>query len=266
MKVGLVGYGTIAGVLARAMDEPGFPARLIAVTGRNEEKARAFCERWKSRPRFLPLDELISVSDLIAEATAMPDLAPLLRLAISARKDVLVMGVGRLLGCEAEIRLAEEKGVRIHVPSGAIVGLDAVQGAALGRLDRVVLTSRKPPAAFSGAPEVVARGIRLEDLKEPLILFEGPAREAVVRFPANVNVAAALSLAGLGADRTWVRVVADPGVERNIHEIELEGDFGRLLTRAENVPAPQNPKTSYLACLSAISTLRAIADPVRIGT
>jgi aspartate dehydrogenase len=176
------------------------------------------------------------------------------------------MGVGRLLSCEAEIRLAEEKGVKIHVPSGAIVGLDAVKGAAQGRLERVVLTSRKPPLAYAGAPDVVARGIKLEDLREPLVLYEGPAREAVVRFPANVNVAAALSLAGLGADRTLVRVVADPGVERNVHEIELEGDFGRLLTRTENVPAPENPKTSYLACLSAVSTLRAISDPVRIGT
>ena len=117
-----------------------------------------------------------------------------------------------------------------------------------------------------GAPHVEALGIKLETIEKETLLFEGTASEAVKAFPANVNVAATISLAGIGFERTKVRVIADPTLSRNVHEITVEGEFGKLSTRVENLPSPENPKTSYLAALSAISTLKKILSPVQIGT
>ena len=135
-----------------------------------------------------------------------------------------------------------------------------------GRVDSVTLTTTKPPLGFTGAPGVEQKRIDLRQIRVPTELFSGPAREACRLFPANVNVAATLSLAGIGPDRTMVRIIADPGVSRNIHEVEVRGEFGVLRMRAENVPSPDNPKTSYLAILSAVATLRNLASQVQFGT
>ena len=178
----------------------------------------------------------------------------------------MMMSVGALVMNPALMDLAKEHGRVIHASSGAIAGLDGVKSAAQGKLRSVTITTRKPPNGFRGVEEVERQGIDLDKLDGPHVLFEGPAREAIKKFPASVNVSSALSLAGLGADRTTVRVVVDPEAQQNVHEIQVEGDFGRLTTRTENVPSPDNPKTSYLAALSALATLKRIADPVRIGT
>jgi aspartate dehydrogenase len=162
--------------------------------------------------------------------------------------------------------VAKRHGKRLYVPSGAIAGLDAIKGAMLGRVFKVTLTTRKSPRALEGAPYVVKKGIDLGALKEPTTIFSGSAEEAVPAFPANINVAAALSLAGIGADKTLVRIIADPACDKNIHEIEVEGDFGRLVTRMENVPSPHNPKTSYMAALSAIGLLQRITASLVVGT
>ncbi len=154
----------------------------------------------------------------------------------------------------------------MFLPSGAIVGLDGVKAAAAAGLDRVTITSTKPPRALEGAPFVVEHDLDLISIKEATQIYEGPAVEAVRLFPKNVNVAAALSLAGVGLQRTRVRVVVDPNASRNIHEIHAEGAFGRLVTRVENVPSPENPKTSWLAALSAFRKLREITETVSLGT
>jgi len=177
--------------------------------------------------------------------------------------DLLLMSVGALVQGSLFSQLtarAEEKGCRIYLPSGAIGAIDALHAAKLRGLDEVTLTTRKPPQSLGRI-----EGVNLEDLREPRVLFEGPATEAVVKFPQNVNVAATLSLAGLGPEKTRVRVVADPGVQQNIHEIHARGAFGSFEIRLANWPNPDNPKTSLLSCLSVVSLLKRVRGTVQIG-
>ena len=164
------------------------------------------------------------------------------------------------------IRLAAEKGSTIHCPSGAIAGLDAVKAAGYGTIQEACITTTKPPAALEGAPYLRANGIVPGELEEAKIVFEGTAREACREFPANVNVSAALSLTGIGVDRTRVTIVADPAVERNVHEVEVVGDFGRFRTVMENEPSPDNPRTSRIAAMSAVALLKNLSAPLRLGT
>jgi len=177
--------------------------------------------------------------------------------------DLLIMSVGALVQGSFFAELAakaEEKGCRIYLPSGAIGAMDALQAAKLQGLEEVSLTTRKPPRALGKIP-----GVDLEGLREPRVLYEGPAAEAVVKFPQNVNVAATISLAGVGPEKTVVRMIADPGIDQNIHEIRARGAFGSFEIRLANWPNPDNPKTSLLSCLSVVSLLRRIRGTVQIG-
>jgi aspartate dehydrogenase len=141
-----------------------------------------------------------------------------------------------------------------------------LEAAILSGVSSVTLTTRKPPASFIDSPLVKQKRYDLNNLTEPALLFRGPAREALKALPQNINIAATLSMAGIGFDRTEVVVIADPGITQNVHEVEVTGDFGRMQVRVENVPAPQNPKTSYLAVMSACATLMEILKPLKIGT
>lgn len=152
------------------------------------------------------------------------------------------------------------------MPSGAVAGIDGIRSAAIGRIDSVVLTTTKPPSGFAGAPYIAEHDIDLSSLPGATMLFEGTAADAVQAFPANVNVAGTLSLAGIGYGATMVRVIADPAATRNMHEIKVTGAFGALTVRVENVVSPENPKTSYIAILSAIATLKKLTEPVWVGT
>jgi aspartate dehydrogenase len=155
---------------------------------------------------------------------------------------------------------ARSRGCQIHIPSGAICGLDGIRSAMEAGLHQVTITTRKPPKGLEGAPYLVQNNIDISNLREPKVVFEGTAMDAVKYFPQNVNVAAALSLAGIGAVETRVRVIADPTTTVNSHEIVAEGAFGRLKTVTENLPSPRNPKSSYLASLSAVAELRNAAE------
>jgi aspartate dehydrogenase len=163
--------------------------------------------------------------------------------------------VGGLLGHEEWFREAETRGCNILITSGAIAGLDGVRGAAVGRVESVTLTTRKPLGGLAGAPYVVENKIDLEALEEETLIFQGTAREACRAFPSNVNVSAALSLAGIGPDRTHVRVIAVPGGVFNQHRIEVAGEFGRLAVEIENVPSATNPRTGLLSIYSSIAML-----------
>jgi aspartate dehydrogenase len=143
--------------------------------------------------------------------------------------------------------------------------LDAIAAAAVGTLDAVMITTRKPPRALAGAPYLEANGIDIMALRSPQVVFEGSAREACRGFPANVNVSAAVSLAGIGPDRTRVRIIADPTISRNMHDVEVTGDFGRFVVHVENAPSG-NPRTGVLAAQSVIATLRKLTTPVLVGT
>lgn len=267
IKIGIIGCGTIGSALAKAI-ETDFKdkAKVIGLCDLIEEKALNLAKSLKSRPSIASIEKLIISSDLVIEAASVRVSAGIVEKTLSAGKDIMVMSVGGLLAHKELFDLARKKSCQIYLPSGAICGLDGVKSAALGRIDKVTLTTRKPPRSLEGAPYLVKKGIDLNQIKEETLVFEGTAEEAIKGFPQNVNVCATLSIAGIGPEKTKVKIITSPFYTLNIHEVEAEGAFGRLTVRTENVPSPQNPKTSYLAALSAIATLKQILEPVKIGT
>jgi aspartate dehydrogenase len=215
-----------------------------------------------------PLELLTEKPDIVVEAASQAAVRQYAVAVLEGGADVLIMSVGALADPALVARVtgsAQRHGRRVHLPAGAIGGLDVLGAAALDRLDEVTLVTSKPPRGLAGAPFFESHPMDLETITERTVLFEGAATEAVRLFPANVNVAAVLSLAGIGPERTRMQVVADPMLDRNVHEVFARGSFGELRLRLANVPSPSNPKTSFLACLSALATLRRLAAPVQIG-
>jgi aspartate dehydrogenase len=268
IKVGLVGCGAIGSEIAKAIDCDVIDANLVAVCDHNASTAAKLIESLQHRPQKAKLDELVSLSDIVVEAASVKAVPAIARAALAKGKKLMIMSVGSLADLEffAELKgLAKEHGSRVYIPSGAIAGLDGLKSASIGTIRKVTLTTTKNPKGLQGAPYILENKIDLDALAHKTLIFEGSALQAVRAFPANVNVAATLFLAS-GEGDVSVRVVADPNIHVNRHEIEVEGDFGRISTRVENIPSPKNPKTSYLAALSAIATLRSIVEPVKIGT
>ncbi|HMK46064.1 MAG TPA: aspartate dehydrogenase [Methanocella sp.] len=268
-RIGIVGTGAIGKQIARAIDNGVVPAKLEAIWDRDVAEANAFAATLKSRPRVVPLDELVGVSNFIVEAASQAAVKEVVLAALSNSRSVMIMSVGALAdkGLLDEVRsMAREHACSVYVPSGAICGLDGVKAASVCKIDSVTITTRKPRDGLRGAPFIVKNRIDVDSITEPTEIFSGPASVAIKEFPANVNVAASLSLVGVGFERTRVRVVLDPLIKRNIHEIVVRGEFGELRTLVENVPARSNPKTSLLAALSAIATLRQVCEPFKIGT
>ncbi len=267
LKVGVVGCGAIGSEICRALIQDLEAARLVAANDLDDARLNSLIEDLGVGPVGMGLGDLIKAADLVVEATWRQAAPQIIRRTLQAGKDILVMSVGALLDHYDEFfGLAKEKECRIHVPSGALAGLDMVKAAALKGLDRVTITTCKPPRGLMGAPYIEENGIDLETVKEKTLVFSGNALQAVPAFPANVNVAAALSLAGLGPERTEVKIYADPNTKLNSHTVEAEGDFGRLKTECELVPSSSNPKTSLMASLSVISLLSRMTSHVVIGT
>ena len=263
-SIGVVGCGAIGRSLVLESQSGGIPP-IAGVTSRNEEKARSFLSQLRNPPPYLDTEELIARSSLVVEAAGGHVVLDLARQVFDAGKDLMVISVGALLEHPEVIDRSRETGCRLIAPSGAIAGLDGIKSACAGGVDRVEMVSRKPPEALEGAPYLVKNGISLAGLDHEKELFSGTAREACAGFPANLNVSAAVSLAGLGPDRTLVRILAVPGLRRNCHDIEVEGEFGLLTLHIENVPT-ENPKTGRLTVLSIIRSVKDATDPVRIGT
>lgn len=264
-SVGVVGLGVIGRAICRALDEGIDGLALVGATARDRTRGEAFLRTLSAPPPYLPLDQLIGAADLLVEASTAAHLVEWAPAALAAGKDLMVLSCGALLDREDWVALARERGAHILVPSGAIGGLDAVKGARVGRIASVTMETRKPPAGLAAAPYVIAHGIKLDTLREPTLIFEGRAREAVMGFPANVNVLAALSLAGIGPAHTTIRIYAVPGLTRNTHSITVEGDHGRVRVEIENVPS-ENPRTGRLSYLSAIAMLRELGATLRVGT
>jgi aspartate dehydrogenase len=214
---------------------------------------------------FATLDELVAAAEVVVEASTQAHLQEIAPKALGAGRDLVVLSCGALLGRADWVALAERHGGRILVPSGAIAGLDGVKGGAIGPITSVTMESRKAPAGWAGAPWVVQQKIDLAAIREETLIFEGPATVACPAFPANVNVLAALSLAGVGPERTTTRIYAVPGLARNTHRIRVEGEFGSLQIQVENVPS-ENPRTGRLSYLSTIALLRDLGAPLRVGT
>ncbi|MBF0484955.1 MAG: DUF108 domain-containing protein [Candidatus Omnitrophica bacterium] len=268
LKLGIVGCGAIGSRMALSTrKELRSQFMLSALYDIDAAKSRKLSERLKS-PRIVKksLASLLSSSDIIVECVNTSGTVDIVRQALMARKSVLAMSVGRLLNQKSLFSLAERNKVSLFIPSGAIAGLDAVKAVTLAGFSTITLTTRKPLAGFEGNPYIKEKGINLKNAKKDVVLFDGHAREAVKYFPQNINVAAALQLAAGPRCVLRVKIVAAPKLARNTHEIVLEGPFGRIVTRTENEVCPDNPKTSYLAVLSAIQTLKQCYYQVKIGT
>ncbi|MDJ0389432.1 aspartate dehydrogenase [Roseomonas sp. E05] len=265
MRVAIAGFGAIGGRVAAALDEgiPGF--ELVAVAAQDKGKAARRMEGLRHPVPVLDIAELEPLADLVIEcapAALLPAIAePFLR----AAKSVVVLSVGALLAQEHLVALARQHGGQIIVPTGALLGLDAVAAAAEGQIESVRMVTRKPVRGLVGAPYLVEHNIRIEDIREPMRVFQGTAREAAKGFPANLNVAVALSLAGIGPDRTMLEIWADPDLQRNTHRIEVEADSARFSMSIEGIPS-ENPKTGRITPLSVIACLRKMTAPLRVGT
>lgn len=264
-RVAIAGLGTIGRALARAIDD-GMPGiALGAVAARDAGKAQAWLDAEGIDCPVVALAAMPDHADLAVECAPAALIADICRPMLEAGKQVMVLSCGALLPRPDLIDLAKAHGGRIMVPTGGLLGLDAVAAAAEGIVHSVRMTTRKPPNGLAGAPYLVANGISVDGLNEAKRVFSGSAREAAAGFPANVNVAAALSLAGIGPDRTMIDIWADPTVTRNCHMIEVDADAARFTLSIENVPS-DNPKTGKIVALSVLATLRKLHTPLSVGT
>jgi aspartate dehydrogenase len=264
-RVAVAGLGAIGRVLVRrlAAGMPGFT--LACAAARDHAKAQAWLDAERIMCQLIEPEAFATHADLAIECTPASVLERICRPMLEAGKQVMVLSAGALLPRPDLVELAKARGGQIIVPSGALLGLDAVAAAAEGKIHSVRMTTRKPPRSLVGAPYLEANGISVEGLNAPKLVFSGTARDAAAGFPANVNVAAALSLAGIGPDRTMMEIWADPSVERNCHSVEVDSDSARFTLSIENIPS-ENPRTGRITALSVLSALRKLKAPLRVGT
>jgi aspartate dehydrogenase len=264
-RVAIAGLGAIGRVLAQRLAAGIAGLQLAAVAARDEGKAQAWLEAQGIGCPVVPLAAFPQHADLAVECAPPPLIEQVCRPMLEAGKKVMVLSVGALLPRPDLIELAKAHGGQIIVPTGALLGLDAVGAAAEGTIQSVRMRTRKPPRGLAGAPYLVRHGISVEGLEAPKQVFSGTAREAAAGFPENLNVVAALSLASIGPDRVQIEIWADPSVSRNCHTIDVEADSARFSLSIENVPS-ENPKTGRITALSVIAALRKLHAPLRVGT
>lgn len=260
MKLGLIGGGNIGKFLLQAInsDQLVDGAQFVGLYTRNQERANELAEQYQVR-NYQTIDELLkSDVDVIVEAATVEVVQAHAAAILTHGKDLVVSSVGAFSDNDYFLQLetiCKQQGTSIHLPSGAVGGLDILKAAkAIGALEEVSLTTTKPPHALNGVA-----------LDEKTILFDGTAFEAIKQFPKNINVAIILSLAGLGSDETTVKIIADPQATKNSHEITASGAFGKVKLLIENDPMPNNPKTSYLAALSVLSALKHKDQYIKVG-
>jgi aspartate dehydrogenase len=265
-SVAVGGFGAIGKVVAEHLDRGIEGLALAAVSARDIARAEAVMARFARPVPVLPLARLGKAADIVVECAPAALLRELAEPALASGRIVMMLSCGALLDHFDLVDLARHHGGRIMVPSGALLGLDAVTAAAQGGISRVHMVTRKPPRGLAGAPYLEANAISVSGLTGPERVFAGTAREAARGFPANVNVAAALALAGIGPDRTTIEIWADPSLNRNVHRIEVEADAARFSMQIENLPSAENPRTGRLTALSVIAALKKLSAPLAIGT
>jgi len=259
-KVALIGCGNIGADICIALQKGNIFAEIVSLHDMDENKAKVLNRTFHLNAKICDLETAVSLADFVIECASSSAVENVVRACIEHRKDCLIMSLSGLLHNLDLIEEAKKNHIRMKIPSGAVCGLDGIRSAMEAGLHRVMLTTRKPPQALMGAPYLIEKNIDLTGLQKPVTLFEGNAFEAAKAFPANINVACALSLYGVGPKDTAVRIIADPTITENIHEVYAEGAFGKLQTTTINLPSPRNIKSSYLASLSAIAELREMAD------
>lgn len=263
MKIGVIGVGAIGSVLCRFIDKELKDSQLVAICDIDREKVEKLVKSFKSKPEITDIDNLIKKTDLVVEAVNTSIVRSLLEKCIQNKRYLMIMSVGGII---QNMDLLPKLTARLFIPSGAICGIDGIKAANIEKIESVTITSTKNQKGFEGAPYILKNKIDLNKIKEKTKIFEGNALEAIKGFPQNVNVAATLSLAGIGPEKTKVKVVVDPEIKTNTHEIEVTGSFGKLYTKTENIVSPLNPKTSHLAVLSACATLKRLTGHMKIGS
>jgi aspartate dehydrogenase len=265
IDVAVLGLGAIGMKVAEAVGGGLIPGmRLAAVSAMNQEAARARLRSvLDTEVPVLSLVEAVRIGDLVVECLPPALFRSAAEPVLATGRSMVAVSVGALFENADLVDLARETGATIYVPSGAIAGLDAVRAAAEGAVDFVELTTRKPPGGFEQSAYLDEKGILLDALTEAAVLYEGSATEGVRLFPKNVNVVAALSLAGVGAETTRMKLVADPSVTRNRHTVNIRSEATEMTATIENLPDPNNPRTSMITALSVLATLRAMTAPIR---
>ena len=255
-----MGCGNIGRIIAEYIDRGEIDCKLTGVFDTSNETAQLLVKSMKHKPVVVDsIKELLNNSDIIIEAASQEAIENYALEILESGRNLMIMSVGatsdnRLF--DQMKKTAKEKNSRIYIPSGGVGGIDGLNSGRMGKIHSVTLLTRKPPGIF---------GLEAAEMDKEKAVYEGSAKDAVKMFPQSVNVAATISLAGIGFKKTQVKIVADPSINENVHEIQVTGDFGELKMRARNLPCPDNPKTSYLAALSAIATLKKITEPVQIG-
>src|SRR6267154_2722785 len=265
LRIAVAGLGAIGTRVVEALDQGIDGLVLTPVSVQNPEKHRSRLASLTRPPAILPIEALVDVADIVIECAPSKLVRSIVAPFVGQGKTAVVLSAGALLDHDDLIELAKQNGGQIVVPTGALIGLDAVTAAAVGKIHSVRLVKRKPVQGLAGAPYIVENNIDIERITEPLKIFDGTAREAAKGFPANLNVAVALSLAGIGPDRTRLEIWADPALTRNVHRVEVESDSARFSMSIENIPS-ENPKTGLITALSVIAYLRKLRASLRVGT
>jgi aspartate dehydrogenase len=265
MTVAIAGLGAIGLPLARALDAGIDGLRLIAVSAGDQDKARRTVAGFANPPRVTDAAGLAE-ANIVVEAAPAAVFDAIAIAAIDAGRVFVPSSVGALLTRMALVERARASGARIIAPTGALLGLDAVRAAAEGNVTSISIETRKAARGLVGAPYLEQHNIDVLAITEPTVIFEGNAFDAAAGFPANVNVAAALALAGIGPERTEVRIWCDPGAIRNMHTIRVEADAARFTMSIEGVPSEANPRTGKLTPLSVLACLRGLVSTLKIGS
>lgn len=266
LKVAIGGFGAIGFQVASRLDRGIDGLKLAAVSANDLGRARETLATFRKPVPVMPLDGLAEVADIVVECAPAAVFDMVAVPAVNHGRIFMPLSAGALLDRMDLVDKARATGARIIVPTGALVGFDAVRAAAEGTIHSVTMETRKPPAGLVGAPYLVENGISLDRLNAPKLVFSGSARDGAKGFPANVNVAAALSLAGIGPDRTRLDIWADPGVTRNTHKIVVDADSTRFTMLIEGVPSEENPRTGRLTPLSVIACLKGLVAPLKVGS
>lgn len=265
LTVGIGGFGAVGRKVAEALDRGVEGLELKAVSARDHAKARRNMAGFRRAVPVVGLADLADC-DIVVEGLPAAVFDEIANPAIDRGRIFVPTSVGQLLPRPDLVERARATGARIVAPTGALLGLDAVRAAAEGEIYSVAMITRKPPGGLAGAPHLVENDISVEGLTEAKLVFSGSAREGAIGFPANVNVAAALALAGIGADATKLEVWADPDVDRNMHRIEVDADSCRFTLEIANVPSEENPRTGKNTALSVLACLKGLTQTLKIGS
>lgn len=267
IRLAVAGLGAIGMKVARAVDAGQVPGiELVAVSARDAAAAASRVADFARPPRVTALSDLAALADVIVECAPANVFRQVAGPSVAAGRILMALSAGALLQHMDLVDQARETGAKIIVPTGALIGLDTVRAMAVGKIRRVSLETRKPPAGLAGAPYLVENRISIENLGEPLLVFRGSARQAATGFPANVNVGAALALAGIGPDLTEVEIWADPGIDRNRQSVTIQSDAGEATMTMCNIPSDENPRTGRIVANSVVATLLRLTSPLVAGT